>query len=59
MDISSADFCKLSLQEVADMLLDDLSVNDKRGAGAVCHGVDDTGRMYSLYVKLELFRDGE
>ena len=58
-ELSSADFCKLSLQEVADMLLDDLTVNDKKGSGAVCHGVDDTGRMYSLYVKLELIVDGE
>ena len=47
---SSADLCKLSLQEVADLLLDHGS------KGAICKGVVD-GRMYSLYVKLELFQD--
>ena len=52
VDISSAYFCKLSLQEVADFLLD----SDRKGV--VCRGVVD-GEMYSLYVKLELFRDGE
>ena len=35
MEISSADFCKLSLQEVADFLLD----HDSNGA--VCKGVVD------------------
>ena len=57
MNISSADFCKLSLQEVADLLLNDIAVNDKCVSGCVCHGVDDCGRMYSLYLKMELFVD--
>jgi len=47
MKISSADFMKLTLQEVADMLI------DSDGQGAVCKGkVDD--RLYNLVVKLEL-----
>ena len=46
MNISSADFMKLTLQEVADMLLDSDS------QGAVCKGkVDD--KLYNLYVRLE------
>ena len=48
MEISSADFCKLTLQEVADMLL------DQEKHTALCKGlVDDV--MYSL--KVELVRD--
>ena len=45
MKISSADFTKLTLQEVADMLL------DQESNGVVCKGVVD-GRMYSLKVEL-------
>ena len=44
-DFSSADLCKLSVQEVADFLLD----HDSNGA--ICKGVVD-GRMYSLRVEL-------
>ena len=50
MEFSSADFMKLTLQEVADFLLD----SDR--SGVVCRGVVD-GELYSLYVKLEVFRD--
>ena len=59
MDVSSADLCRLSVQEVADMLLNDIAVNDKSVSGAVVYGTDDSGRMYSLYLKMELFVDGE
>ena len=45
MEISSADFTRLTLQEVADMLLD-RDVN-----GVICKGLVD-GRMYSLKVEL-------
>ena len=45
MKISSADFMKYTLQEVADFLLDHDS------SGAVCKGVVD-GQMYSLKVEL-------
>ena len=46
-DFSSADFMKLSLQEVADMLL------DQEKHTALCKGlVDDV--MYSLKVELKV-----
>jgi len=45
MDISSADFCKLTVQEVADMLLD----HDKNRV--LCRGCVD-GRLYGLRVEL-------
>ena len=48
MNISSADFMKLSLQEVADMLL------DQEKHCALCKGVVD-GEMYSL--KVEVCKD--
>ena len=57
MGISSADFMKLTINQVSDLLLQDISENNKKVSGAVLHGTDDDGRMYSLYVKLELFRD--
>ena len=47
MKISSAEFTKLTLQEVADMLL------DRDANGVICKGVVD-GRMYSLKVELVL-----
>jgi hypothetical protein len=47
MKISSADFCKLTLQEVADFLL------DQEKHTALCKGLVD-GRLYNLVVKLEL-----
>ena len=57
MEISSADFMKLTINEVSDLLLQDISENNKKESGAMLHGTDDDGRMYSLYVKLELFQD--
>ena len=45
MEISSADFTKLSLQEVADMII------DRDCNGVLCKGLVD-GRMYSLRVEL-------
>ena len=45
MEISSVDFTRLSLQEVADMLL------DRECKGAICKGMVD-GRLYSLRVEL-------
>ena len=47
-EFSSADFCKLSVQDVADMLL------DQEKHCALCKGVVD-GEMYSL--KVEVIRD--
>ena len=57
MEINSADFMKLTINEVSDLLLQEINENNKRVSGAMLHGTDDDGRMYSLYVKLELFRD--
>lgn len=51
-EFSSADFCELSLRDVADFLLE----HDRKGV--VCRGVVD-GKMYNLFVKLELFVDDE
>ena len=48
MKISSADFCKLTVQEVADFLL------DQEKHCALCRGVVD-GECYSL--KVEVIRD--
>ena len=45
MEFSSADFMKLSLQEVADLLL------DQGSNGAICKGCVD-GKLYSLKVEL-------
>jgi hypothetical protein len=47
MMISSADFTRLTLQQVADMLL------DQEANGVICKGVVD-GRMYSLRVELSI-----
>lgn len=47
MDISSAEFTKLTLQEVADMLL------DQEKKTALCKGLVD-GRMYNLKVELSI-----
>ena len=54
MEVSSADFMKLTINEVSDLLLTDIHEKDKKESGAMLHGTDDDGRMYSLYVKLEL-----
>ena len=48
MKISSADFCELTLQEVADLLL------DQESNGAICKGIVD-GEMYTL--KVEVSKD--
>ena len=46
-ELCSSEFLKLSLQEVADLLLDQDCTN------ALCKGVVD-GRMYSLKVELSI-----
>ena len=48
MEISSADFCKLTVQEVADFLL------DQESKSAICKGLVD-GEMYTL--KVEVCKD--
>ena len=47
MEISSADFTKLSLQEVADMIV------DQECQGVICKGMVDD-KMYSLKVELSI-----
>ena len=47
----SADLCKLSLQEVADLLLDKLSESEHDVSSCKVHGCCD-GRMFEL--KLEM-----
>lgn len=56
MEISSADFMKLSVNDVSDLLLSDIS-GDKESAAALLCGVDQDGRRYNLSVKLELVVD--
>ena len=56
MEISSADFMKLSVNDVSDLLLSDIS-GDKESAAALLCGVDQDGRRYNLSVKLELIVD--
>ena len=46
MNISSADLCKMSVQEVADLLV------DTGKSTVLCKGVVD-GRLYSLKIELE------
>ena len=48
MEISSAKFCELSLNEVADFILD----HDGK-SGVVAKGCVD-GKLYNLYVRLEV-----
>lgn len=47
MKISSADFCKLSLQEVADLLLENLEENKKECSGAKLYGRHE-GHIFEL-----------
>ena len=47
----SADLCKLSLQEVADLLLDKLSESEQDVSSCKVHGCCD-GRMFELELKM-------
>ena len=53
MEISSADFMKLTVNQLSDLLLDDLNENNKEQSGALLLGKDDDGKMYKLSVVLE------
>jgi hypothetical protein len=46
-EFSSADLCKLSLQDVADMLLDHLEKNSKSDCKCLVHGCSE-GKMFEL-----------
>lgn len=54
MEMYSEDFMKLTIQDVSDLLLEDLTKNNKRESGALLTGVDETGRRYRLTVRLSL-----
>ena len=54
MEISSRDFCKLTLNEVSDLLLEQLSETGNATSNALLMGVDQEGRHYNLKVSLEL-----
>lgn len=53
MDISSADFLELSVNDVSDLLLEGIS-DDKNTSYALLEGKCDDGKQYRLCVKLEL-----
>lgn len=51
-EFSSADFCKLSLQDVADMLLDHLTDSGNGECKCLVYGCSD-GRMFELEMKMK------
>lgn len=53
MEFSSADFMELSVQDVSDLLLEDISP-DKCQAGALLYGKSIDGRRFKLSLVLEL-----
>lgn len=54
MNISSRDFCKMTLNEVSDLLLNQLAETGNATSNALLMGVDQDGRRYNLKVSLEL-----
>ena len=54
MEISSRDFCKLTLNEVSDLLLNQMAETGNATSNALLMGVDQDGRQYNLKVSLEL-----
>ena len=57
MEISSANFMELSVQDVSDMLMQDISPA-KHQAGALLYGCNK-GKRFKLSIILELDQDGE
>lgn len=53
MEISSADFMKLTISKLSDMLLNDINTNNKEQSGALLYGKDEDGKLYKLSVVLE------
>ena len=53
MEFSSADFMKLTINDVSDLLLNDLE-GEKRQVGALLYGSDQDGRRFKLSVILEV-----
>lgn len=52
MKFSSANFMELSINDVSDMLLSDIT-DEKKQAGALLYGKDCEGRKFKLSVVLE------
>lgn len=52
-EISSANFMKLTINQVSDMLLNDLNDSDREQVGALLVGSDQDGKRYKLSVVLE------
>ena len=57
MNVSSANFMELTVSDVSDLLLSDIS-DDKKQAGALLYGKSVDGRRFKLSVVLELDNDG-
>ena len=53
VEFSSANFMELSVQDVSDMLMEDIT-EDKKQAGALLYGKDQDGGMFKLSVILEV-----
>ena len=56
MEFSSADFMKLTINEVSDLLLQDITPEEKT-KGALLLGRDQDGKPYRLSVILEMMKD--
>ena len=57
MEVSSADFMKLTINEVSDLLLEDIHSSGEDVKGALLLGRDDDGKPYRLSVVLEMICD--
>ena len=53
VEFSSADFMELSVQDVSDLLMEDITP-DKKQAGALLYGSDREGKRFKLSVILEV-----
>ncbi len=51
MEFSSANFMKLTIQDVSDLLMQDITP-DKQQAGALLYGSNDDGKRFKLSVVL-------
>ena len=57
MEFSSANFMKLTIQNVSDLLMQDITP-DKQQAGALLYGKDDNGKRFKLSVVL-MYDEGD
>ena len=54
MEINCAEFTKLTLNQISDLLLEKISETGNASSSALLMGVDQDGRRYNLRVSLEL-----